>query len=157
MENVKENRAGQYVVFSLNNQLCGVSIEEIVEIIRIQTITEVAGIASYISGMINLRGNIIPVLNVRKRYQLQPAPFDKKSRIIIVKDDGEDIGLIVDEVKMVTYVEDEQVEPPIEMFNTLEKDNFIGFAKVGEQLIGILNIQKVLYPNGSNEEVNRNV
>lgn len=149
-----ENNVGQYVVFSLNSQLCALSIEEVVEIIRVQTITEVPGIPTYITGMINLRGTIIPVIHIRKRYQLEEIPFDKKTRIVIVRDENEDIGLIVDEVRMVTFVKDQEIEPPIEIFNTLERDNFTGFAKVGEELIGVLNIKKMLYPNLETEEVN---
>lgn len=140
-------KAGQYVVFSINKQLCALAIEEVVEIIRVQTITEVPGIKEYISGMINLRGKIIPVIHLRKRYHMEGEPFTKKNRIIIVEEDSEDIGLIVDEVVMVTYIEEQDLEPTLEMFNTLEKGCFKGFAKVKDELIGILNKNKVLYPD----------
>lgn len=147
MEFATESKAGQYVVFSINNQLCALSIEEVVEIIRVQTITDVPGIKDYISGMINLRGKIIPVVHLRKRYRINDIPFNKKTRIVIIENDGEDIGLIVDEVVMVTFVEEHDMEPTLEMFNSIEKGCFKGFAKVKDQLIGILNKQKVLYPD----------
>lgn len=146
METIVENKAGQYVVFSINKQLCALAIDEVIEIIRVQPITEVPGIKSYISGMINLRGKIIPVVHLRKRYQMPDQAFTKKTRIVIVEDEGEDIGLIVDEVAMVTYVHEEDLEPTLEMFNSLEQDCFKGFAKVRDKLIGILNKSKVLYP-----------
>lgn len=139
--------AGQYVVFSINNQLCALAIEEVVEIIRIQTITEVPGIKDYISGMINLRGKIIPVIHLRKRYHMYDKPFTKKNRIVIIEEDSEDIGLIVDEVVMVTNINEQDLEPTLEMFNALEKGCFKGFAKVKDKLIGILNKNKVLYPD----------
>lgn len=152
MENqVNDQLAGQYVIFLLEKQCCALSIKEVVEIIRIQPITEVRGDRTYISGMINLRGSIIPVLHLRKRYNLPVIPFNKKARIIIIRNDNEEIGLIVDEVLMVTNVEEEQVEPPLEMFNTIERDCFKGFATVKEQLIGMLNLQKILYPDGEKE------
>ena len=103
MQNLaNEQLAGQYVVFLIENQLCALSIKEVVEIIRIQPITEVLGDRDYIAGMINLRGSIIPVLHLRKRYNMPIVSFNKKSRIIIVRNEQEEIGLIVDEVLMVT-------------------------------------------------------
>ncbi|RUL50493.1 MULTISPECIES: chemotaxis protein CheW [Lysinibacillus] len=144
-----EQLFGQYVVFMIDKQLCALSIKEIVEIIGIQPITEVVNDREYITGVINLRGSIIPVIQLRMRYKLPILPFNKKSRIIIIRSEDEGIGLIVDEVLMVTHIEEEQLEPPLEMFNTIEKDCFKGFAKVNDQLIGILNLQKVLYPQGS--------
>ncbi|SOC13391.1 purine-binding chemotaxis protein CheW [Ureibacillus xyleni] len=142
----KDQLLGQYVVFVIDKQLCALSIKEVVEIIRIQPITEVVSDRDYINGVINLRGSIIPVVHLRMRYKLPIVPFNKKSRIIIIRNDDEGIGLIVDEVLMVTHIENEQLEPPLEIFNTIEKDCFKGFAKVNDQLIGILNLQKVLYP-----------
>lgn len=142
----KDQLFGQYVVFAIEKQLCALSIKEVVEIIRIQPITEVVNDRDYINGVINLRGSIIPVVQLRMRYKLPIVPFNKKTRIIIIRNEDEGIGLIVDEVLMVTHIEDEQLEPPLEMFNTIEKDCFKGFAKVNDQLVGILNLQKVLYP-----------
>lgn len=145
-ESGKLKQFEQYTVFSIGGQLCALSIEEVVEIIRIQTITDVPDVKEYIVGMINLRGNIITVLDLRKRYKMLAQSFQKKTRIMIVHYDGEEVGIIVDEVMMVTYVDKTNVEPPLEMFNTIEKDCFKGFAKIDEQLIGILNLEKVLYP-----------
>ena len=144
---VNELLAGQYVVFLIEKQLCALSIKEVVEIIRIQPITEVLGDRKYIAGMINLRGNIIPVLHLRKRYNMPNVPFNKKTRIIIIRNEQEEMGLMVDEVTMVTHIEEENLEPPLKMFNAIEKECFTGFAKVNEQLIGILNLGKVLYPD----------
>lgn len=148
---VHEQLTGQYVVFLIENQLFAFSIKEVVEIIRIQPITEVSGEREYIAGMINLRGSIIPVLQLRMRYHMPVIAFNKKSRIIIVRNDNEEIGLIVDEVLMVTHIEGDQLEPPLEVFNLMEKDCFKGFAKVKDQLIGIFNLDKVLYPDGIKE------
>lgn len=148
---VNHSLAGQYVVFLVEEQLCALSIKEVVEIIRILPITEVLGERDYISGMINLRGNIIPVLHLRKRYKMPIVPFNKKDRIIIVWNDNEEIGFIVDEVLMVTHIDEEQLEPPLEIFNSIEKNCFKGFAKVTEQLIGVLNLEKVLFPDEEKE------
>lgn len=152
--NQVEIKAGQYVVFTINDKLCALSIEEVIEIIRMQTIANVPGVKDYIPGMINLRGKIIPVVDLHKRYRMPEIPCTKKTRMIIVQNEGEDIGLIVDEVTMVVDIEEQDVEQTLDMFNTLEKDCYRGFAKVKGQLIGILNIDKVLYPD-CEMEVNR--
>ncbi|MCD8501282.1 MAG: chemotaxis protein CheW [Bacillaceae bacterium] len=133
---------GQYVVFTMNNQLLSVSIDEVVEIIKVQPITKVMGIKPFVCGVINLRGKIIPVVSLRQRYLLEEKEFDKKTRIIIVQEEGEQIGIIVDEVKMVTNVDIDNIEPPIEMFHQIEQDCFKGFAKVGDQLVSIFNLKK---------------
>lgn len=144
-------KAGQYVVFTIMDKLCALSIEEVIEIIRIQAITNVPGVKEYIPGMINLRGKIIPVVDLHKRYQLPSASFTKKTRIIIVQCEEEDIGLIVDEVMMVIEAGEQEMEQPLDIFNSLEKDCYLGFAKIDGQLIGILNIEKVLYPEHEEE------
>lgn len=154
VETTINNKAGQYVVFSINKQLFALPIEEVIEIIRVQVITEVPGIKGYISGMINLRGKIIPVVHLRKRYNMVAGNFTKKTRIVIIEDNGEDIGLIVDEVVMVTYVNENDFEPTLDMFNSLEKDCFKGFAKVQDMLVGILNKTKALYPEYDEGVVN---
>lgn len=141
-----EIKAGQFVVFTIRDKLCALSIEEVKEIIRMQTITNVPGIKEYIPGMINLRGNIIPVVDLHRRYQMPDTSFTKKTRMIIVQKEGEDIGLIVDEVTMVIDVGAEEIEKTQDLFNSIEKDCYLGFAKINDQLIGILNIQKVLCP-----------
>lgn len=140
--------ANQYVIFAVQDQLCAFTIDEVIEIIQIQMITELPGTKSFITGVINLRGNVIPVVDLRKRYEVSTIPFTKKSRILIVQDDTEKIGLIVDEVMMVTNVNKENVEPPQGMFTYIEKDCYKGFAKLDEEmLIGIFIIKKILYPN----------
>lgn len=140
----KEECIGQHVVFLLDQQHCALSIKEVVEIIRIQPITEVISERPYVAGVIHLRGSIIPVVHLRLRYRLPVIPFNKKSRIIIIQQDEEKIGLIVDEMVMVTAIEGEQIEPPLEVFHVIEKDAFKGFAKLEDQLIGLLNLHKVL-------------
>ena len=122
-----------------------------VEIIRIQPITEVLGERDYISGMINLRGSIIPVLHLRKRYDMPIVSFNKKTRIIIVHNENEEIGLIVDEVLMVTHIEEEQLEPPLTCLIRSKQIVLKDLRKVKEQLIGILNLEKVLYPDQEKE------
>lgn len=133
----------QFVVFAVNQQLFSLSIEEVVEILRVPIITSIPGINEMIEGVINLRGNIIPVVNLHKRFNFVTSKKDKKNRVVIVQGKNENIGLMVDEVTMVTKFDDENVEPPPGLEQ--EEDTFTGFAKLEGQVIGILNLEKVLY------------
>lgn len=133
----------QSVVFSIDHQIYSVLIEQIVEIVRVPIITSVPGIDPIIEGVINLRGNIIPVVNLHRRFQLPIPEKHKKNRIVIVDVNGENIGLIVEEVKMVTTFDEEDIEPP--HHQAIDEDVFTSFAKYEGQVIGVLNLHKVLY------------
>ncbi|UGB30217.1 chemotaxis protein CheW [Metabacillus sp. B2-18] len=133
----------QFVVFSVNQQLYSLSIEEVVEILRVPSITSIPGINEMIQGVINLRGSIIPVVSVHKRFELPISERNKKNRIVIVQGTNENIGLMVDEVRMVTKFEEENVEPPPGL--KVDEEIFTGFAKLNDQVIGILHLEKVLY------------
>lgn len=134
----------QYVVFEINNQLYSFSIKEVVEILRVPEITAVPGTHSVIEGVINLRGNIIPIVNLHKRFNMpQLSERTKKSRIVIVQGEQEHIGLIVEEVRMVTNFDEDHIEEPLGQ--TLEREIFVNFAKSDGRVIGILNLMNVLY------------
>ena len=140
-----KNQVGgvQFVVFTIHNQLYSFLIQEVVEILRIPTITSIPGINEVIEGVINLRGSIIPVINLHKRFHLPIPQKHKKNRVVIMKGNNENIGLMVEEVRMVTKFDENNVEPP--SGQTLDEDMFIGFAKFEGQVIGVLNLEKVLY------------
>ncbi|RSK28413.1 purine-binding chemotaxis protein CheW [Bacillus sp. HMF5848] len=143
----------QYVVFSLQNQLVALTIEEVLEIIQLKKMTEVPGVANYILGMINLRGSIIPVVSLHNRYRINEFAVTKRSRIVVVQFVNESIGLLVDEVKMVTFIENTNISPTLKEFDVLEKECFKGFAKVNDKLIGILNLEKLLFPEAKQEGI----
>ncbi|MDZ5474106.1 chemotaxis protein CheW [Bacillus sp. 31A1R] len=137
------NKTTQFVVFSVNHQHYSLSIEEVVEILRVPMITGIPGINEMIEGVINLRGSIIPVISIHRRFQLPTQTKHKRNRIVIVQGKVENIGIMVDEVKMVTKFDLDHVEPPPGL--KIEEEIFTGFAKLDGQVIGILNLEKVLY------------
>lgn len=145
MSKLAKSEIGQYVVFSIQKQLYSLPIDEVIEILRRQTITNVPGIKEHIEGVINLRGKILPVVNLLKRFSMPASAPDKKSRIVVVQGEQENIGIMVDEVRMVTHVDTENIEPPPGIH--LEQDCFKGFAKIDDEVIGVLNLQKVLSPD----------
>jgi len=143
MEITKQRESVQFVVVSINQQLYSFLIEDVVEILRVPVITTIPGISPLIEGVINLRGNIIPVVNLHKQFNLPIPKKHKKNRVVIVQGRNENIGLMVEEVRMVTKFEATNVEPT--SGQALEEDMFSGFAKLDEQVIGVLNLDKVLY------------
>lgn len=137
----------QFIVFSVNQQLYSLSVEEVVEILRVPVITSIPGVNEMIAGVINLRGSIIPVVSLHRRFNLEERAKNKKNRVVIVQGQNENIGLMVDEVRMVTKFDVDNIEPPPGL--KIEKDTFTGFAKLDGQVIGILNLEKVLYDHNS--------
>ena len=140
---VNQGDGVQSVVFSIHEQLYSLLIEEVVEILRVPTITEVPGIDPIIEGVINLRGSIIPIVNLHKKFQLPIPQKHKKNRIVIVQGNNESIGLMVEEVRMVTNFEENNVEPTQNQM--IDEDAFLGYAKVDGHVIGILNLANILY------------
>ena len=146
MTHLYQQQGVQFVVFSIHGQLYACYIEEVVEILRVPVITEIPGVHSIIEGVINLRGNIIPVVNLHKRFQLPQPSSHKKNRIVIVQSRQEYIGLMVEEVKMVTTFDVNNVEKPSGQH--VDEAIFESFAKWDHQVIGILQLEKVLHERG---------
>lgn len=136
--------AVQYIVVKIGNEQYGIRIKYIDNIVRMQNITRVPKAQEYYKGVINLRGEIIPVMSLRIKLGLDSDVFTDKTRIIIIKVEGGNIGMIVDEVREVVTLEDESIEKM--SYDAMdEKSNFIsGIGKVNGGLISLLDIQSVL-------------
>ena len=100
----------QYIVVKIGNEQYGINIKYIDNIVRVQKITRVPKTQSYYSGVINLRGEIIPVMSIRIKLGLEKDVFTDKSRIIIIKVENATIGIIVDQVKEVVTLEESNIE-----------------------------------------------
>ena len=145
--NVKKE--GKYVVFSVGEEVYSLGIEEVLEIIRPRPITSIAGVKEYIEGVIHLRGNIIPVVNLRRRLGLPVKQLDKHGRVLIVKgENDEKIGLVVDHVKMVTNTKDSEIEGTPDPLQSHTDGFVVGMAKQDDQVIGMLDLRRLLYPKG---------
>jgi purine-binding chemotaxis protein CheW len=135
---------GQHVVFTLNGQWLSLPADEVIEIIRIRPITPVPGTDSFIAGIINLRGNIIPVIHLSVLCALETSEINVKSRIVIVTSMSDRIGIIVDDVRMVAAVHEDQVEKMPNMPGFLQKEYFRGFIKSDDAIIGILYLDRII-------------
>ena len=133
----------QYIVVSIGNEQYGIDIQYIDNIVRMQRITRVPKAQRYFKGVINLRGEIIPVMSLRLRFNLEPDEYTNATRIIILKLESQyPVGVIVDEVKEVINLGSDNIEKTT---NDDEKSSYLsGIGKHGDSLISLLNIAGVV-------------
>jgi purine-binding chemotaxis protein CheW len=134
----------QLVVFTLAEEHYGVDIGTVREIIRMQSITKVPKTPKFVEGVINLRGKVIPVIDLRIRFDLPSGEEDKDSRIVVLDIDGQDIGAIVDAVTEVLRIPADCVEPPSSVITSVESEYLLGIAKLSSRLIILLDVEEVL-------------
>jgi chemotaxis signal transduction protein len=137
----------QLVTFMLGDEEFGVPISRIQEIDRLGKVTKVPKAAQFIEGITNLRGEVIPVLDTRKRFDLQAKPSDDRTRIVIVDLGGVKTGLVVDSVREVMNLAKRDIAPPPESIGSGIDQQFIsGIGKVdsGKRMIVLLDVEKIL-------------
>ena len=134
----------QLVVFDLATEAYGVDIGAVREIIRMQDITRVPRCPEFVEGIINLRGNVIPVVDLRKRFNLTVSEQSKDNRIVVVDIVGRDIGVIVDAVTEVLRITSDSVAAPSSVITTTDSAYLLGIVKLESRLIILLDLEKVL-------------
>ncbi|MEE9285888.1 MAG: chemotaxis protein CheW [Dehalococcoidia bacterium] len=134
----------QLVVFDLASEAYGVDINAVREIIRMQEITNVPRAAEFVEGVINLRGKVIPVVDLRRRFGLAVAEGTKDNRIVVVEVGDHDIGIVVDAVTEVMRIPANSVEPPSAVITTDDSDYLMGIAKLEHSMIILLDLDRVL-------------
>jgi purine-binding chemotaxis protein CheW len=134
----------QLVVFDLADEAYGVDIGSVREIIRMQEITQVPRTPDYVEGVINLRGKVIPVIDMRKRFGFPVADHTKDTRIVVIDIGGADIGATVDAVTEVLRLGADAIEPPMAVITTADSDYLLGIAKLETRLIILLDLQRAL-------------
>jgi len=134
----------QLVVFSLGGEVFGVDISTVNEIIQMQAITAVPGTARFVEGLINLRGTVIPVVDLRKRFGLEGTERGKETRIMVLNSEGQAIGIIVDSVAEVLSISPDAIEPPSSMITTADSEYLLGIVKLPDQLVILLDTDRVL-------------
>ena len=134
----------QIVVFALGKELYGVGIDSVQEIVRVPELTEVPDAPEYLIGVINLRGKVLPVIDLRKRLRLKSSQKSKSTRVLITDVDESIVGLMVDSVAEVRKIQPESIEAPPEMIAAVGIEYITGVVKLEEKLIILLNLKKVL-------------
>jgi len=134
----------QYVIFQIENDEYGADINKVTIIERMLNITRVPKTPPYIKGVINLRGDIIPVMDLRTRFFLPEREADDNTRIIIIDISGISYGIIVDSVVEVLQFEESSIESVSGFTSNVSLDYISGVAKSGERLITLLNLEKLV-------------
>jgi purine-binding chemotaxis protein CheW len=140
------SKGKQLVVFRIGKEYFGVGIDTIREIVRLPEVTDVPDAPDFLEGMINLRGKIVPVIDLKKRLRIQGEGRTKSTRVLITDDTHTLSGLIVDSVDEVIRMDDDSVEEPPEMMTMIGVEYITGVAKVDERIIILLDIRKIIDP-----------
>lgn len=138
----------QLVGFSVGNEDFGVDILKVHEINRIMSITDIPNAPEFVEGIINLRGQVIPIINLRTRLKMPKIEYDSKTRIIVVEIAGKTVGFIVDNVTEVLRIPTSIMEKPPELVTDIDTDYINAVCKLDDRLLILLDLDKVL----SNDE-----
>lgn len=134
----------QLVVFRLHNEEFSVEITDVREIVKPRHITRLPHVADYIEGVTNLRGEVIPVICLRKRFGLEPQEETQDTRIIMLEINNGLVGFIVDAVTETLRLPEEAIEPPPSNIAGLRADYLAGVGKVDDRLLILLDVDKIL-------------
>ena len=134
----------QMISFSIGEEDYGVDIQEVKEVIRIREITQLPKAPTFVKGVINLRGDVIPIIDLREKFGLEQQDYTDVTRVIVVEVDGKSIGMVVDRVSNVIKIPQDEIEPPPPLVGDLSGEYLRGIGKLGEKLIVLISIDKIL-------------
>lgn len=134
----------QYVVFKLDEEEFGIDIMNVKEIIPYQESMQVPNTPDFIEGIINYRGNVIPIINLKRRFKLGTQEITKDTRIIVITLGNKEIGFVVDEASQTLRLEENQIDPAPDIISGVDRKYIIGVGKVDDRLLILLDLEKVL-------------
>lgn len=141
------------IIFQLNDEEYGIPVQQVRSIERVLHITRVPRTASFVKGVINLRGVVTPIIDLRTRFNLEASEYQDSTRIIIAASDDMEVGLIVDSANDVIDIPVDAIEPAPEVVGVVESEYINGVARVNKRLLILLNLDKVLNPEQLNEHL----
>lgn len=137
----------KYLTFLTDNQYFGIPIADVVQIVGVQEITPVPEFPSYAKGIINLRGTIIPIIDVRLRLRKEEIEYNERTCTIVTNINGIYIGFIVDAVNEVINIDKSNIAEPPKMGADYVNSYIVGVGKVGNKVVLLLNTKKILSEN----------
>jgi len=144
-EENEDTQKDQYLTFRMGDEDYGIEIRHVIEIVGIQKITEVPDMPDFVKGVINLRGQVIPVIDVRTRFQMPPRDYDDRTCVIVVNINETNVGLIVDTVSEVREIPEQHVAPPPKVRRGPGSRYILGLGKVGDDVKILLDVNKLLF------------
>ncbi|QSZ26737.1 chemotaxis protein CheW [Aceticella autotrophica] len=136
--------AKQVVIFKLNNEDFCVDIMQVLEILSMQKIRKVPDVPDFIEGIFDLRGTIIPIIDLRKRFNMEKTNINDNTRIIVVNLNKKSVGFIVDAVTEVLHIDEESIKEPPDIISGIGKEYIEAVVKLNDRLIISLNLHRVL-------------
>ena len=140
----KDIAGREFLAFTLGSEEYGIDILKVQEIRGYEAVTRIANAPEFIKGVINLRGIIIPVVDMRIKFNLGNATYDQFTVVIILNIGGRVVGMVVDSVSDVTTLTPEQVKPAPEMGTAFSSDYMIGLGTIDERMLILVNIDKLM-------------
>lgn len=144
LEQEEDTQKGKFLTFTIGNEFYGLEIACVTEIIGLQPITEVPELPEYIRGIINLRGKIIPVMDIRLRFKKPFREYNDRTCVIVIEIKDTSVGLIVDSVSEVLSIRDEDIVPPNEL-KAAQNRYIKGIGKVGGDIKMLLDCDRLLH------------
>ncbi len=143
--NRETNSTLQLVIFNLGDEKYGVETSQVKEIIKVEEITSIPNAPDYVEGVINLRGQITTIINLRRRFGMEPKPIDNDTRIIVFEHKGSTIGMMVDTVTEVKYLPKENIDELPSIITPKAESKFLrGIGKLPDGLLILIDLGKVL-------------
>ncbi len=150
-ENNEDTQQGKYLTFNLGKEEYGIEIRHVTEIIGIQNITELPNVPYFVKGVINLRGKVVPVIDIRLRFSFEEREYNERTSIIVVNINQLAVGIIVDTVTEVLDITEDNIEPPPNMNSGTSNRYIKAFGKVGSDVKILLDTEKLLFENEANQ------
>jgi len=141
---VDDSAVSRWVTFEMDNESYGISVSEVHEVLRFSEIAPVPGAPSFVIGIINLRGNVVTVIDTRSRFGLTPKEVDDKTRIIINEIEGQQVGILVDSVAEVVDIHSSDIEPAPNVGNEDTSRYIQGVTSLDGKLLIIIDLSKLL-------------
>ena len=143
-EEDEDTQKDKFLTFTVGKEDYGLKIYHVTEIIGIQKITEVPDMPDYVKGVINLRGKVIPIMDVRKRFKFDEREYDDRTCIVVVSIKDTALGLVVDTVKEVSDIPETDIQPPPDIAEGNRQFFIRGLGKVEEKVKILLDAEKLL-------------
>lgn len=134
----------QYVVFKIGNEEYGIDIMNVKEIGPYQKSVKVPNAPVFVEGIINYRGNVIPIINLHKRFNIKQKDIDSNTRIIVINLNNKQIGFIVDEASQTIRLDDKDIDPAPDIVAGVDSKYITGVGKLEERLIILVDLEKIL-------------
>lgn len=140
----EDTQRDKFLTFRISNEDYGIEIRHVTEIVGIQKITEVPDMMNFVKGVINLRGNVIPVVDIRMRFQMESRAYDDRTCVVVVNIREMVVGLVVDTVNEVLSIPETSISPPPKFQKGMGTKFIKGMGKVGESVKILLDVEKLL-------------